>query len=140
MRRRLTRQLPSKSIPQFQLIGLWSAMGVGMLMAVAFVSLMPAPDVGVNDKVSHLLTYFILTGWFGLLARNRIILGWTVVALIAYGMIIDLLQGQTGYRLAEWGDVIANSVGCIVGATLYFSPLRRLFRFVDKTLASNLQR
>jgi VanZ family protein len=115
-------------------------MGVGMLMAVAFVSLMPAPDVGVNDKVSHLLTYFILTGWFGLLARNRIILSWTVVALIAYGMIIELLQGQTVYRFAEWGDVIANSVGCILGATLYFSPLRRLFHFVDAALASSLRR
>ncbi len=111
-----------------------------MLVAVAVVSLMPAPDVGVSDKLSHLLTYFILTGWFGLLARNRIILGWTVVALIAYGMIIELLQAQTGYRFAEWGDVVANSVGCLAGAALYFTPLRRLLRFVDASLVSSLRR
>ena len=127
-------------MPQLQLIRLWSAMGIVMLMAVAFVSLMPAPDVGVSDKLSHLLTYFLLAGWFGLLARNPVILGWTVVALIVYGMIIELLQGQTGYRFAEWGDVIANGAGCVVGATLYFTPLRRLFYCVDATLASSLRR
>ena len=111
-----------------------------MLVVVAYVSLMPAPDIGVNDKLSHLLTYFLLAGWFGLLARSRIVLGWTIVALIAYGMIIELLQGQTGYRFAEWGDVVANSVGCFAGGTLYFTPLRRLLRFVDATLVSSLQR
>jgi len=125
---------------QLQLIWLWSAIGVGMLVAVAYVSLMPAPEVGVSDKLAHLLTYFLLGGWFGLLARNRIDLGWTVVALIAYGMIIELLQAQTGYRFAEWGDVAANSVGCFAGATLYFTPLRRLLRFVDSKLVSRLQR
>lgn len=111
-----------------------------MLAAVAYVSLMPAPGVGVSDKLAHLLTYFLLTGWFALLARSRIALGWTLVALIAYGMVIELLQGQTDYRFAEWGDVIANSVGCLAGGALYFTPLRRLLRFVDATLVSGLRR
>jgi VanZ family protein len=119
---------------------MWSAIGAVMLVAVAFVSLIPVPDTGVNDKLSHLLTYFVLAGWFALLARNRISLCWTVVALIAYGMIIEWLQGKTGYRYAEWGDVIANGVGCCAGATLYFTPLRRLLRWVDATLVSSLRR
>jgi VanZ family protein len=137
---RVTTQSPGNSVAQLQLIWLWSAIGAAMLVTVAFVSLIPAPVTGVNDKVSHLLTYFLLTGWFGLLARNRLYLGWTVVALIAYGMIIEWLQGKTGYRYAEWGDVIANSVGCCIGATLYFTPLRRLLRYVDGTLVSSLRR
>jgi len=111
-----------------------------MLVAVAVVSLMPAPDVGVNDKLSHLLAYFLLAGWFGLLARSRMVLGWTVVALIAYGMIIELLQAQTGHRFAEWGDVVANSAGRLAGAALYFTPLRRLLRFVDASLVSSMAR
>jgi len=123
-----------------RLIWLWAAIGFAMLVVVAFVSLMPAPGVGVNDKVSHLLTYCLLAGWFGLLARNLAILVWTIVALIGYGMIIELLQGQTGYRFAEWEDVVANSMGCLVGATLYFSPLRRLLRSVDAMLVSRLRR
>jgi VanZ family protein len=136
----MTLQSPSNSMPHLQLIWLWSVFGAAMLVAVAVVSLIPAPDIGVNDKVSHLLTYFLLAGWFGLLVRTRIFLCWTVVALIAYGMIIEWLQGKTGYRYAEWGDVIANGVGCCVGATLYFTPLRRLLRYVDATLVSSLRR
>jgi len=127
------------SIRQLQLSGLWYLLGAGLLVAVAIVSLMPAPDVGVSDKVSHLVTYFILTGWFALLARHRLELAWTVAGLIVYGMIIELLQAQTGYRFAEWGDVIANTVGCFCGAALYFTPLRRLFGFVDAKLASILR-
>jgi VanZ family protein len=107
-----------------------------MLFAVAVVSLMPAPDTGVNDKVSHLLTYFTLAGWFGMLARDRVVLGWTLAALIAYGMLLELLQGQTGYRFAEWGDVVANSVGALTGVMLYFTPLRRFFRVVDNRFST----
>ena len=97
----MTFPVSGNSITQLQLSGLWYLFGAGLLVAVAIVSLMPAPDVGVSDKVSHLVTYFILTGWFGLLARHRLELAWTVAALIVYGMIIELLQAQTGYRFAE---------------------------------------
>ncbi len=101
---------------------------------------MPVPDISVNDKASHLLSYFILAGWFGLLARNPGMLVLSIVGLIAYGMIIEVLQAQTGYRFAQWGDVLANSGGCLPGATLYFTPLRRLFFFTDARLALILQR
>ena len=135
----MTFPVPGNSIRQLQLSGLWYLLGAGLLVAVAIVSLMPAPDVGVGDKVAHLITYFILAGWFGLLARHRLELAWTVAALIVYGMIIELLQAQTGYRFAEWGDVIANSAGCFCGAALYFTPLRRMFGFIDAKLASTLR-
>ena len=116
----------------------WYACGVMMLIVVALVSLLPAPDVGVSDKLSHLLTYFVLGAWFGMLARDPVVLVWTLIALIAYGMLLELLQGQTGYRFAEWGDVIANSVGAFVGVVLYFTPLRHLFHSVDKRLSAIL--
>jgi len=125
----------SKANP-LKLIRTWYALGTMMLIAVATVSLMPVPDTGVNDKASHLVTYFLLAGWFSLLARDRVMLAWTLVALIAYGMLLELLQGQTGYRFAEWGDVVANSIGAVAGIALYLTPLRRLFRSVDDRLAS----
>ena len=106
-----------------------------MLLLVGFVSLMPVPDTGVNDKFSHLATYFILGGWFGLLATNRVSLGWTIVGLIAYGMLIELLQGMTTHRYAEWGDVLANTAGTVAGTLFYFSPLPRLLRIIDGKLA-----
>jgi len=106
-----------------------------MLLMVGIVSLMPVPDTGVNDKFSHLLTYFFLGGWFSLLAANRTTLVWTIIGLIAYGMLLELLQGMTTHRYAEWGDVLANASGTMAGILLYFSPLPQLLSYVDGKLA-----
>ena len=121
--------------PVLKLIKIWYLLGGLMLLMVGTVSLMPVPDVGVNDKFSHLLTYFFLGGWFGLLAVNRATLVWTFVGLVAYGILLELLQGMTAYRYAEWGDVLANASGTMAGILLYFSPLRRLLSYVDNKLA-----
>lgn len=118
----------------------WYAIGLAMLVAVAIVSLVPAPATGVSDKLAHLLTYFLLAGWFAVIARNRVVLAWSIAGLIGYGMVIELLQAQTGYRYAEWGDVLANAIGCVGGSVLYLTPLRRLLRFIDGRLGSALRR
>ena len=118
----------------------WYAFGSAMLIAVAIVSLMPAPATGVSDKLAHLLTYFLLAGWFAVIAQNRVVLAWSISGLVGYGMLIELLQAQTGYRYAEWGDVLANAAGCAGGSALYLTPLRRLLRFIDGRLAAALRR
>ena len=123
------------SPPVLKLIKIWYLLGGLMLLMVGIASLMPAPDIGVNDKFSHLVTYFFLGGWFGLLAANRAILGWTIIGLIAYGILLELLQGMTVYRYAEWGDVLANASGTMAGILFYFSPLPRLLEYVDGKLA-----
>ncbi len=119
---------------------LWYGLGALLLLAVAVLSLMPMPSTGVNDKLSHLVTYFVLAGWFGLLARNRSALAWTLAALIAYGGLIELLQAMTAYRQAEWADMLANSLGAAAGIWLYFTPLRRLLMFIDRGLAEVFKR
>ena len=118
-----------------KLIRIWYLLGAFMLLIVGILSLMPAPEVGVSDKLSHLVTYFFLGGWFGLLAANRVALGWTIAGLVFYGVLLELLQGMTVYRYAEWGDVIANASGTVIGIMLYFSPLSRAMVFVDSKLA-----
>lgn len=118
-----------------KLKNIWYLLGGLMLLMVGAVSLMPVPDVGVNDKFSHLVTYFLLAGWFSLLATNRVTLGWIIAGLLAYGMLLELLQGMTAHRYAEWADVLANASGAIAGVLLYFSPLPRLLMYVDGKLA-----
>jgi len=127
-------------MPPLKLAIAWYFIGAMMLAGVALVSLMPAPDIGVSDKLSHLVTYFFLSGWFSLLAVNRTALGWTFIGLVGYGILIELLQGMTAYRYPEWGDVLANGAGVLAGILLYFSPLQRLLRFVDNRLARILLR
>ena len=123
------------SPPALKLIKMWYLLGGLMLLMVGIASLMPAPDIGVSDKLSHLVTYFFLGGWFSLLATNRVSLGWTIIGLIAYGILLELLQGMTDHRYAEWGDVLANASGTMAGILLYFSPLPRLLGYIDSKLA-----
>ena len=123
-----------------RLVVLWYGLGAILLLAVAALSLMPMPSTGVNDKLSHLVTYFALAGWFGLLAGNRLALVWTLAGVIAYGGLIELLQAMTAYRQAEWADMLANSMGAAIGIWLYFTPLRRLLLFVDRGLAQVVKR
>ena len=136
----MSRPAGSESSHDLKLVKTWYACGALMLGIVAILSLMPAPQTGVSDKLAHLLTYFLLSGWFALIARNRVVLGWSLLGLIGYGMLIELLQAGTGYRYAEWGDVVANSGGCVAGSLLYFTPLRRLARAIDRLFAKLLGR
>lgn len=122
-----------------KLIRAWYLLGAVMLLLVGVASLMPAPQVGVSDKVSHVATYAVLGAWFGLLASNRLVLSWTIVGLLGYGILLELLQGTTSYRYAEWADVVANGGGILIGATLYFTPLKRLLAYVDQRLARLVQ-
>lgn len=117
------------------LIRLWYLLGAMMLLVVGTLSLLPMPDVGVGDKLSHLVTYVFLGGWFGLLAANRLALCWTIAGLMAYGALLELLQAMTSYRYAEWGDVLANGSGILIGVLVYFTPLTRAMEFVDRRLS-----
>jgi VanZ family protein len=115
--------------------GVWYGIGGLLLLLVAVLSLVPVADTSVNDKLSHLVTYFVLGGWFALLAGNRTALTWTFAALVVYGGTIELLQSMTAYRQAEAADLLANAIGAGLGMGLYLTPLRRLLLFVDRRLA-----
>lgn len=122
------------------LIRAWYLLGALMLIAVGAVSLLPMPDVGVSDKLSHVVTYAVLAGWFGLLAANWRILAVTVIGLMAYGILLELLQDMTAYRYLELADMAANGSGILIGALCYFTPLKRLLALIDGKLALLLAR
>ena len=126
--------------PRLRLAALWYAAGAGLLLAVAVLSLMPLPDVGVGDKTSHAVTYFVLAGYFSLLARRRRSLPGVALGLLAYGALIEIAQGFSGYRHAEWGDLLANGAGIGAGLLLYFTPLGRLLDWVDLRIAQRFER
>jgi VanZ family protein len=98
------------------------------LMAVLIASLWPLdkpPPINTGwDKTDHLVAYLVL-GWLGLeswpqpssarkwipgLHERRILAG-----LLAYGGLIELLQGLTETRHADSQDLLANGVGIVLG-------------------------
>jgi VanZ family protein len=84
----------------------------------------PMPSTGW-DKVNHVLAFTVLAMLGGPSFPQRI--GRVLLGLLAYGGAIELLQGLTDYRSAEWLDLLADAAGLLVGwASLHFTP--RLFR------------
>lgn len=127
---------------RLRLIRIWYALGGLLLLLVAVLSLVPIDidsDV-VSDKTGHVLAYAVLSGWFSLLAGGRTALGGIAIGLMAYGALIEILQGFTGYRFAEWGDLLANGLGILIGLAVYPTPLRRLFALIDSFIAERFQR
>ena len=101
--------------------GLWIALSVVLVSAVAYGSLQPdfGPDVPANfDKVEHFAAYLGLALWFtGLFARSRY---WLVAAaLVAFGLAIEAAQGAMNLgRSAEALDMVANVLGVSLGLVI----------------------
>jgi VanZ family protein len=99
---------------------LWLGMGWLLVLGVCVGSLLPAPVVHVlsHDKITHFVSYFVLTVWFcGLYGKARHYIAIAAV-LIALGAALDLLQGTTATRQFDIYDVLANAGGVLLGALL----------------------
>jgi len=112
----------------------WIILGYVMLVIVAVLSLTPAPDVGTSDKVQHLVTYLILSGWFCLIKKNDQSLILIVIGLIIFGVILEYAQGFVGYRVADSQDALANSLGVLIGILFRFTPLKTMLYSFDEML------
>lgn len=97
----------------------WLGTGWLWVAAVFYLSLMPHPPepVAFNgvDKLEHLLAYAGLMLWFCQVYAERKIRLRLFVALTAMGVGIEFLQGMGGYRYFEYVDMLANTIGVLVG-------------------------
>jgi VanZ family protein len=90
-----------------------------MVAAIFWLSLtpsLPQIDVTAGDKLGHFVAYGTLMLWFCSLYRNgrtRLLYG---AAFIAMGVGLEVLQGMLGYRTYEVIDMIANTIGVLLGA------------------------
>lgn len=95
-------------------LAFWSAAA-----AVLVFSLLP-PEVQTPttgwDKANHCAGFAVLAV-LGLLAYGRR-RGAMFVGLLAFGAAIEALQWLSGYRLAEWGDWLADVIGVAAGHVL----------------------
>ncbi len=97
------------------------------MLAILMLSLapldVPLPSTGW-DKSNHLLGFSTLAvlGWQAFPSRRGVVLA----GLLLYGGLIEVLQSFTAYRSAEWGDLLADGIGLLLGAALArWSPAAR---------------
>jgi VanZ family protein len=104
------------SISETHLLTLWRLLAWCALLTVVAGSLHPAPPLPEfqwSDKLFHIVAYFGLMVLFGEAYPNR--LRTAALGLIMLGMLLELLQGLSGTRFAEWSDAVANTLGVGVG-------------------------
>lgn len=109
-----------------------------MLLAVVLgLSLIPytGPDLPVTfaDKVAHMLAFTVLIVWFSaVVPQSR----WPSLfgLLLTYGVFIEVLQFFTGYRVMEWGDIVADAVGLTVGWVMNTAGLANWANWVERLL------
>ena len=99
------------------LLILW---GAGLLVT-GYFSLLPGKTLGTipgSDKLWHCGGYLLMALPVSFLCRSTARRIQVAAALIAYGILLEFLQGFVPGRSVEGADVLANSAGVILGIGL----------------------
>ena len=107
----------------------WLAAWWGMIAVVIVGSMLPAlllPDLPPgSDKLEHLLGYALLAAWAVQIFAPRRALMAAGAGLVALGIAIELAQDAlTTTRMMDAGDVLANTLGVLLGLATHFAPMR----------------
>jgi len=98
---------------------------LGITISIAYLSLMKMPKVEVSysniDKLYHLFAYFMLSFcWLFSFYKKPTLKYIIVISCIIYGIIIEVLQDTlTLYRTGDFKDVLANTVGIVLGLLVF---------------------
>lgn len=100
---------------------LWLVIGWGLVAAVIWSSLTPAPpelpEVPLADKLAHAVAYALLMGWFGQLYTRPLMRLAHAFSFVLLGIVLELVQGAGSVRSLEVADMFANGVGVVIGWT-----------------------
>jgi VanZ family protein len=100
---------------------LWMLIGCAIVLGIWIGSLMPNPPALPNtggDKVHHFAAYALAALWWCAVLQGLRRCALAVVALVLMGVVIEFLQGASGYRHFELADMIANSLGAMTGGLI----------------------
>jgi VanZ family protein len=104
---------------------------IGITISITYLSLMKMPKVEVNigniDKFYHSFAYFTLSFcWLFSFYKKPKLKNIIVISCIIYGIIIEVLQDTvTLYRTGDFRDVLANTVGIVLGLFVYNQILKK---------------
>lgn len=115
--------------PELRHAGLWLGAGFAYAALIVWLSLAsqpPQPSFLLWDKAQHFLAYAALAGWFGAVYRRSVYF-LIVAAAVALGIGLEFIQGWSGIRQFEPGDMVANSLGALAGVLAALTPLGNAF-------------
>jgi len=106
---------------------LWRSLLFLLVVAVSYFALAPVPPAGIDfgwDKLNHIAAFAALAISTTLgFPASRYALRNTVLGLLAYGAMIELLQLLVPGRSSDWEDLLADSIGIACGGIIAHSAL-----------------
>jgi VanZ family protein len=103
-----------------KLRALWLAIGWALVATIVWLSVTPQPpDLGIKhgDKLGHFAAYGGAMFWFCQpYARLPTRLAYAA-GFIAMGIALEFVQRWLGYRTFEVADMVADSIGVLLGWT-----------------------
>ncbi len=124
--------------PELRFKHLWLAIGFLLIAYVFYSSLRPDPievDIDDFDKYAHTFAYFVLMGWFTQIYQQKKRVLILAIGFVLMGILIEILQGFSGYRQFDYYDMLANSSGVLLGWLLSMTPLKNTLSYFDQKLA-----
>ncbi len=124
------------ALREFKRPGLWLGIWLfGWLLCVV-LSLIPPPRIGIDlpegDKLGHLLAYALLSAWSVWIFASRRSHWKAALSLVLLGIAMELAQGMlTNDRMMDGRDIVADTLGVLVGQLLAFSPAQQLLQRWD---------
>lgn len=102
----------------------WQVAGILLLAMVLTAALLPETpltDLAAmlirSDKAMHVIAFTVLAIWFSGQYEKRSY--WRIAAgLIAFGVLIELIQGTLSYRTSEWLDLAGDALGIALGLAI----------------------
>ncbi len=107
------------------------ALGV-LLVSILVLALLPKPPQGMDtgwDKLNHVLAFSALALCVCMSHASSWRRRWPwLIGLLGYGAAIEVLQLFTPGRQGEWGDLLADALGIVLGTLLGMAVLRVVAR------------
>ena len=101
-------------------------------------NLFPDLPFPYSDKVNHLLAYAAMMFWFGQIFRKCSASLLIASGLVAMGIVLEYIQGSTGYRTFEYADMAANGIGAVAGLFLSWTRLGGLLLVFEGLLTGRM--
>jgi hypothetical protein len=117
---------------------LWTALGIGFVLLVIYLSLVRPPrDLDLPDvfDMGHIIAYCWLMLWFAQLHRAAARRWLFAAGFGAMGIVLEYIQGTTGYRHFDYADMVRNFIGVALGFGLACTPLQGALYRVERYLA-----
>lgn len=118
----------------------WQLLGWIMVSIVIWLSLTPKPPQPPQlfgwDKAHHFIAYAGLMYWYGM----SFIRHWRwPVFLIALGVLMEILQGYSGYRSFDPFDMLANTLGVCFSLIILKTAAGHYLMAIDNSLAKRFR-